>query len=106
MTERVVDVFEPVEVQQQDGKWIAISAVARCGVFDFLRHCRTVSETGQRIVMRHVENFTIGRPAVCNVVNNSNQMARPTGFVAHDQSPWRDDSQSICWRVQWKFGNN
>src|ERR1700674_5087145 len=105
MAERVIDVFKPVEVQQQDREWSAISAVARRGVFDFLRHARTVSQTGQRIVMRHKEYFIIGCPAVRNVVNNGDQMAWP-GVVAHDQSRGRDGSYAFGRRAQGKFGNN
>ena len=64
VAERVVDVLEPVEVEEQHGKLAAPAMRAGDRLSDPVREQRAVGQAGQRVVMRHVDHALVGEAAL------------------------------------------
>ena len=89
MAERIVDVLEAVEIEQQHGERIAAPALARRRFFDLLRHRGTIGQTRQRVMMRHERDALLRFLAFGDVVDDDDQIFRLAVIVADDDAAGR-----------------
>ena len=61
VAERVVDVLEAVEIEEQHGELAASAMRAGDRLPDAIREQRPVGQAGQRVVMRHVHDALVGK---------------------------------------------
>ena len=75
VAERVVDVLEVVEIEQQDGARPAVPLAARLGVGDAVREKRAVGQVRQRVVERLVGELLLERLALLDVADRDDEPA-------------------------------
>ena len=64
VAERIVDVLEAVEVEEQDGDLAAVAARACDRLSDAVREQRPVGQPGQGVMMRHVHDALVRQVAL------------------------------------------
>ena len=67
VAQRVVDVLEPVEVEEKDGQLAAPTVGAGDRLTDTVGEQGAVGEAGQRVVMGHVHHALIGETALADL---------------------------------------
>ncbi len=81
---RVVDVLEPVEVEQQKRRLPAAPDLGE-GIFESLVELRAVGQPRQRIVMSQVRNSLLSLLLLGDVVNHHDQVLGLVVFIRDDQ---------------------
>src|SRR5215207_7428906 len=76
MAEDVVDLLETVEINAEDREFASGSCRASERRSQMLRKGRTVGQIGQGIVMRHVRDSLLCTPALCNILDNADEILR------------------------------
>src|ERR1700730_8859054 len=89
MTERVVDVLESVQIQEQNGERIAPAALARSRFLDFLRDGGAIGQASERIVMRHECDTLFRLLPFGYVVDDDDEIFRLALAVANDDAARR-----------------
>ena len=87
VAERVVDLLEAVEIDQQQREALAVAALARERVLDAVAQQHAVGETGERIVMRHVGDLVGAALALGDVGEGAQETAvrqRDGAHLEHD----------------------
>ncbi len=70
MAERIVDLLEAIEVQQENGERLLQAALPRRGFLDFLDQSGAVGQSGQRIMVRQKSNALLGFLAFGDVLDD------------------------------------
>ncbi len=70
MAERIVDLLEAIEVEQQDGERLLQAAVARGGFLDLLNERRAIGKSGQRVMVRQKRDALLRFLPLRNVLDD------------------------------------
>src|SRR5580692_3316278 len=104
MAERIVDLLEAVEVEQQYAERFAAAALPGGRVFDLLCQGGAIGEAGQRIVMRQKRDALVRFPALGYVVDDDDEIFRLAGLVTDDHAAGRLDAYAAAlWRFDFLF---
>ena len=74
MSERVIDLLKPVDIQQQDIKSLAETPLARRSIFDFLCQCEAVGKSGQRIIVRHEPHLSFCLSTLRDIIDHDDKI--------------------------------
>ena len=88
VSERVVDALEFVDVDIEQRELLAAGGLAKLAL-DLLAEQHPVRKVGQRVVMRQMRDLLVGKPALGNVVDDVDDVARLTRRIAEFRAAWR-----------------
>ena len=89
MAERIVDLLEAVEIQQQNGERLLKAALPRRGFLNFLNERRAIGEAGQRVMVRQKGDALLGLLALGDVLDDRNDALRLALVVLDDHATGR-----------------
>ena len=86
VAKRIVDVFEPIEVEQEHRELLAPPALACARVLDFFNRGGAVGEAGEGVVVRHEGNALLGPFPLSDVFDDQREVFRLALLVADDDA--------------------
>ncbi len=89
MAERIVDLLETIEVQQENGERLLQAALPRRGFLDFLDQSGAVGQSGQRIMVRQKGNALLGLLALGDVLDDGDDAFSLAPVVLNDHAAGR-----------------
>ena len=75
MSQRIVDIFELVEIEHQHRKGIALSPHLRSRLLEFFRQQGPIGKAGQMVVVSHERNAFVGSAAFRDIRMGANPTA-------------------------------
>ena len=93
VSKRVVDALEFVDVDIEQRELLPANGVAKLAL-DPLAEQHPVRKVGQRVVMRQMRNLRVGQPALGNVVDDVDDVARLTRRIADSEPFGREVARS------------
>ena len=88
VSERVVDALEFVDVDIEQGELLAADGLLKLAL-DLFAEQHPVRQVGQRVVMREMRDLFVGEPALGDVVDDVDDVARLACEVADCRAAWR-----------------
>ncbi len=90
VSERIVDALEFVDVDIEQRERLALARLLELAL-DLLAEQHAVRQVGQRVVMRKVRDLFVATPALGDVLDDVDDVARLAGVVANADAPRRDE---------------
>ncbi len=103
MAERIVDLFETIEVQQENGEGLLQAALPRRGFVDFLNERSAIGETRQRVMVRQKGDALLGLLPLGDVLDDGNDAFRLTPVVLDDHAAGRLHARPAHRRIDLDF---
>src|SRR3954469_8629463 len=86
VSKRVVDALEFIDVDIEQRELLAADGLAKL-TLDLLAEQHPVRKVGQRVVMRQMRDLLVGKPALGNVVDDVDDVARMSCRIADSEPP-------------------
>ncbi len=103
MAERIVDLLEAIEVEQQNGERLLQPALPRRGFLDFLNERRAIGEPGQRVMVRQKGDALLGLLALGDVLDDGNDAFGLASAVLDDHAAGRLHARPAHRRIDLDF---